>query len=510
MSSYHYQYILSTIMIISTCIRYTKSFSLGSLSLSHQHQRSTWRSLKQQKQKYSYTRSLTTSSDDEEEKEGEKSLVSTNPEVLKNIKSSFLCTLRDRGFLYQCTNLEQLDEKLSSSEDKDIKSAYLGFDATANSLHVGSLLQIMILRNLQKSGHKPIILLGGGTSKVGDPTGKDESRKMLTNEDIQDNIDGISQVFRKFLTLEDEYNPNSTDAYMVNNDEWLSELEYLSFLRDYGTHFTINRMLNFESVKQRLKREAPLSFLEFNYMILQSYDFLELFRRYNTVLQLGGSDQWGNIISGVELGRKVDRAKLFGLTAPLMTTSDGKKMGKTANGAVWLNQDKLSEYDYWQFWRNTNDDDVLKFMKLFTELDMEEIEKLGQLEGADINKAKVILADEATTLLHGASSLPQIHKTISNMFSGKGNKTDTASLPRFTITKDNVGTISYAECFVSLGLATSRNEAKRLIKGGGAKINDNVKIDDINGILTEGDFLNDGDEVILRAGKKRAGVVEIK
>lgn len=437
-----------------------------------------------------------------------KSLVSTDPELLNKLKASFLCTLRDRGFLYQCTNLQELDNQLSNKDEStDIKSAYLGFDATANSLHVGSLLQIMILRHLQKSGHKPIILLGGGTSKVGDPTGKDESRQLLTNEGIQKNIDGISQVFRKFLTLEDEYDPNSTDAYMVNNDDWLSELQYLKFLRDYGTHFTINRMLNFESVKQRLSREAPLSFLEFNYMILQSYDFLELFRRYKTILQLGGSDQWGNIISGVELGRKVERAKLFGLTAPLMTTSDGKKMGKTANGAVWLNQEKLSEYDYWQFWRNTNDDDVLKFLKLFTEMSMEEIEKLGALEGAEINKAKVILADEATTLLHGAESLPQIHKTISSMFSGKG--TSTESLPRFAITKDDVGTISYAECFVSLGLATSRNEAKRLIKGGGAKIGDNVKIDDINGCLSEED-LNGGEEVILRAGKKRAGVIEVK
>ena len=299
--------------------------------------------------------------------------------ILSNLKSPFLQTMRDRGFLFQCTNLVELDALLTSSSsssasasnntnNNNIISAYLGFDATADSLHVGSLLQIMILRHYQQCGHRPIVLIGGGTSKVGDPTGKDESRILLTDEIIQKNTEGISKVFQKFLTFapptttaaaaaNEEHKMDAAtttnDAIMVNNDTWLSSLQYLQFLRDYGTHFTINRMLSFESVKQRLQREAPFSFLEFNYMILQAYDFLELYRRHDARLQLGGSDQWGNMISGVELGRRVDSAQLYALTAPLITTSDGKKMGKTAGGAIWLNSDRLSEYDYWQFWRNT-------------------------------------------------------------------------------------------------------------------------------------------------------------
>jgi len=422
--------------------------------------------------------------------------------------------MRDRGFLHQCTNLEELDKNLGQKiEEGGALSAYLGFDATADSLHVGSLLQIMILRHLQKSGHKPIVLIGGATSKVGDPTGKDESRKLLTDEVILQNTQGISKVFEQFLTFEGKGEDGAvsapSDAIMVNNDDWLSSLKYLEFLRDYGTQFTINRMLSFESVKQRLTREAPFSFLEFNYMILQAYDFLELSRRYGAKLQLGGSDQWGNIVAGTELARRCDQKQLFGLTAPLITTSDGKKMGKTAGGAVWLNKDRVSEYDYWQFWRNTSDDDVIRFTKLFTELPLEEIEELAKLKGADVNKAKIVLADEATALLHGRDCLAQIHETIDNMFKNKKGSASTESLPRIFVTSDALAEgVRFADLFLDLKLASSKKEARRLIQGGGAKVNDE-KIADETGTLTMADF-GDAKEVTLRAGKKRAGVVEIQ
>jgi tyrosyl-tRNA synthetase len=295
---------------------------------------------------------------------------------------------------------------------------------------------------------------------------------------------------------------------MVNNDDWLSELKYLEFLRDYGPYFTINRMLSFESVKQRLDREAPFSFLEFNYMILQAYDFLELYRRHNTILQLGGSDQWGNMVSGTELGRRVEGAQLFALTAPLITTSDGKKMGKTANGAVWLNADKLSEYDYWQFWRNTADDDVVRFLKLFTELPLDEITELEKLEGSDINNAKIVLADEATSLLHGKECLIVIHDTINTMFSGTGASTE--GLPRVYVKKEDVAEgVRVLDLIVELGLASSKQEARRLIQGGGARKGDTEKITDVNASLTKLDF-GDSNELTLRAGKKRAGVVELQ
>ena len=440
------------------------------------------------------------------------SIYDVQAEALAKIQSPFLQTMRDRGFLHQCTNIEELDKSMmEKSKEGGALSAYLGFDATADSLHVGSLLQIMILRHLQKSGHKPIVLIGGGTSKVGDPTGKDESRKLLTDDVILQNTQGISKVFEKFLTFEgkegSEYAPSH--AIMVNNDDWLSSLKYLEFLRDYGTHFTINRMLSFESVKQRLTREAPFSFLEFNYMILQAYDFLELSRRYGAQLQLGGSDQWGNIISGTELGRRCDGAHLFGLTAPLITTSDGKKMGKTAGGAIWLNADRLSEYDYWQFWRNNSDDDVIRFMKLFTELPLEEIEELSKLTGADINKAKVILADEATALLHGRDCLKTIHETVDNMFKNKKGSASTESLPRIFVSADALGEgVRFADLFLDLKLVPSKKEARRLIQGGGAKLGDET-ITDESGSLTMADFGGEK-EVTLRAGKKRAGVVEIK
>ena len=439
--------------------------------------------------------------------------------ALANLQSPFLQTMRDRGFLFQCTNLSELDALLTNAtSNNESISAYLGFDATADSLHVGSLLQIMILRHLQQSGHRPIVLIGGGTSKVGDPTGKDESRIMLTDEIIQKNTNGISKVFQKFLSFEDdeskdneEKKKNTSDAIMVNNDDWLSSLKYLQFLRDYGTHFTINRMMSFESVKQRLEREAPFSFLEFNYMILQAYDFLELHRRYNAQLQLGGSDQWGNMISGVELGRRVDSAQLYALTAPLITTSDGKKMGKTAGGAIWLNSDKLSEYDYWQFWRNTCDDDVIRFMKLFTELPLDEIGTMEEnLQGAEINKAKIVLADEATALLHGRECLKAIHDTVDSMFKGgKSAAASTEGLTRIFVSKDEATSgLKFLDLFVQLKLASSKKEARRLIQGGGAKLGDE-KITDENGVLDMAGF--DGkSEVTLRAGKKRAGVVELK
>jgi tyrosyl-tRNA synthetase len=432
------------------------------------------------------------------------SIYTQQAEELGKVKSPFLQVMRDRGFLHQCTGLVELDAKLMEK----CASAYLGFDATADSLHVGSLLQIMILRHLQQSGHRPIVLIGGGTSKVGDPTGKDESRQMLTDDKIQQNMDGISKVFRTFLTFEAEGDKGAdTDAIMVNNDDWLSSLKYLDFLREYGTQFTINRMLSFESVKQRLTREAPFSFLEFNYMILQAYDFLELYRRHNAILQLGGSDQWGNMVSGTELGRRCEGAQLFALTAPLITTSDGKKMGKTAGGAIWLNADKLSEYDYWQFWRNTSDEDVIRFLKLFTEMPLEEIAELEKLTGADINSAKVVLADEATTMLHGRDCLAQIHDTTENMFSGAGESTD--GLPRIFVTEDELSEgVGILDAFVKLDLASSKKDARRLIQGGGAKL-EGEKVAEEGFRLTMADF--DGKtEVTLRAGKKRAGVVEMK
>merc|ERR1740124_1359735 len=425
----------------------------------------------------------TTTNSDEEEitpiAADDTSICNLEAEVLEKLKSPFLRVMRDRGFLHQCTGISNLDDKLM---EEGATSAYLGFDATADSLHVGSLLQIMILRHWQKSGNRPVVLIGGATSKVGDPTGKDESRVLLTDEIIKKNTDGISQVFQKFLTFEgkDDENKSDTDAIMVNNDDWLGKLNYLDFLRDYGSQFTVNRMLSFESVKQRLARESPFSFLEFNYMILQAYDFLELSRRHGARLQLGGSDQWGNIVAGTELGRRCDKVQLFGLTAPLIATSDGKKMGKTANGAVWLNKEKCSEYDYWQFWRNTSDADVVRFMKLFTELPLEKVEEMGRLEGSEINTAKIVLADEATAMLHGRDCLEDIHNTVESMFKKKNSGGGgTESLPRIFVSSgdfDDSG-IKFADLFLDLKLASSKKEARRLIKGGGAKIGD-VKITD--------------------------------
>ena len=417
------------------------------------------------------------------------------------LESEFLQTLKWRGFLQQATDIESLDKKLKDG----CVVAYLGFDATASSLHVGSLLQIMLLRHFQRCGHKPIVLVGGGTTKVGDPSGKDASRQMLTEEKIGENIQGIVNVFEKFLTFGD----GPSDALLVNNDEWLSSLQYLDFLREYGRHFSINRMLTFESVKQRLERESPLSFLEFNYMILQAYDFLELSRRHDVSLQFGGSDQWGNIINGVELARRVDQRTVFGLTAPLLATADGKKMGKTADGAVWLNEDLLSPFEYWQFWRNTADADVGRFLRIFTELPRDEIERLESLPGAAINDAKAILADEATAMLHGKECLGGIRETAKALFAGgaSGGASDTSALPRVQVTADELAGegVSVIDLFIKLEFGKSKGEVRRLVSGGGARVND-VKIEDPAMVLTADSFA--GGEVKLSAGKKKHGIVE--
>jgi len=416
------------------------------------------------------------------------------------LKSEFLQEMQWRGFIHQATNIEGLDEALVSRS----VTAYLGFDATASSLHVGSLLQIMLLRHYQRCGHKPVVLVGGGTTKVGDPSGKDASRVLMTQEKIDENIAGISQVFEKFITFGD----GPTDALMVNNDDWLSGIEYLAFLREYGRYFTINRMLSFESVKQRLARESPLSFLEFNYMILQAYDFLELHRRHNAELQFGGSDQWGNIINGVELARKADGAALFGCTAPLLTTSDGKKMGKTADGAVWLNADLLTPFAYWQFWRNTDDADVGRFLRIFTELPRAEIESLEALKGAEVNQAKKVLADEATRMLHGAAVLDDIHATAESLFtSGGGGGGSTDALPRVQLSEAEAGEgVPLLDLFIRLEFAKSKSEVRRLVKGGGARLN-GEKVEDAELLVSAATFEGDAKELKLSAGKKKHGII---
>src|SRR5579872_2872516 len=318
------------------------------------------------------------------------------PPNTPTVKSEFLKTAAERGFIHQCTDVEALDERLAAG----IVTAYIGYDCTADSLHVGSLLGIMLLRLFQRCGHKPIVLMGGGTTRIGDPSGKDEARRLLTDEEIAHNMAGIRKVFAKFIRFGD----GPTDAVMVNNADWLDELRYIPLLRDIGRHFSVNRMLTQDSVRLRLERDQPMSFLEFNYMILQSYDFVELARRFDCAAQMGGSDQWGNIVAGVELGRRVDGRTLYGLTTPLITTASGAKMGKSLGGAIWLNPDRLSSYDYWQFWRNTEDGDVGRFLRLFTEMPLDEIARLEALPGAGINEAKKVLADEATSLLHGAEA----------------------------------------------------------------------------------------------------------
>jgi len=410
-------------------------------------------------------------------------------------KSDFMRVMTERGFLADCTDYQGLDEALIAG----IVPGYIGFDATASSLHVGSLIQIMMLRWLQKCGGKPIVLMGGGTTKVGDPSFRADERPLLTEEQIDANIAGIRAVFDSYISFGD----GASDALLLNNAEWLDGLNYLTFLRDVGRHFSINRMLSFESVKSRLDREQSLSFLEFNYMILQAYDFMELHRRHGCLLQMGGSDQWGNIVNGIDLTRRILDDAVFGLTSPLLTTSDGKKMGKSQSGAIWLNGDLLSAYEFWQFWRNTTDADVGRFLKLYTELPVEECDRLGALEGSDINAAKVRLANEVTTLLHGADAAAAAEATAREVFEKGGAGDD---LPTAIVSSSEAAEgISIVQLFVRAGLARSGKEAKRLIAEGGAKIND-AAVTDPGLVLDATDLAC---QVKLSAGRKRHALIRM-
>ncbi|MBT8408841.1 MAG: tyrosine--tRNA ligase [Alphaproteobacteria bacterium] len=410
-------------------------------------------------------------------------------------KSDFLATIIERGFMADCTDLQELDARMSRGPI----TAYIGYDLTASSLHIGNLVQIMLLRWLQKTGHRPITLMGGGTTKVGDPSGKDEMRRLITVEQIDENAASIRRVFDSYIT----YGDGPQDALMPNNAEWLDELRYIDFLRDIGRHFTINRMLAFESVKSRLDREQALSFIEFNYMLLQAYDFLELHRRYGCILQMGGSDQWGNIVSGADLIRRVEGTEAFGLTTPLVTRSDGKKMGKSAEGAIWLNEDMMSGYDFWQWWRNVDDADVGKFLKMFTELPVDECQRLGALGGSEINAAKVILANEVTGLCRGAETAAAAEATAREVFE-KGGVGD--ELPTLALSAGDVeGGISIVQLFVRSGLANSGKEAKRLIAEGGARMND-AAVSDAGLMLGKGELSG---TVKLSAGKKRHALVTL-
>jgi tyrosyl-tRNA synthetase len=416
------------------------------------------------------------------------------------MKSEFLKILHERGFVHQITELEALDEKLNAGTI----TAYIGFDATADSLHVGSLVQIMMLRWLQKTGHRPIILMGGGTTKIGDPSGKDTARQLLDNQAIQKNIDGIQTIFQNFIS----FGSRPTDALILNNNDWLEDINYIEFLRDFGRHFSVNRMLSFDSVKLRLEREQPLSFLEFNYMILQAYDFLILNQRYQCFLQMGGSDQWGNIVNGVELTRRIAHNHVFGLTSPLITTSSGAKMGKTASGAIWLNADKLPAYEYWQFWRNTEDADVGRYLRLFTEIPMDEVKKLEQLQGAEINEAKKILADAATTLAHGKDCLPDIHHTIAKVFEHQADG-DVSSLPSITIPISSLNQgIALIDLLVEAGLCTSKSEARRLIQGNGARLNDSP-VSEMAFMVSSTSLLSEG-YLKLSSGKKKHAIIYVQ
>ena len=410
-------------------------------------------------------------------------------------KSDFMHIMMTRGYLADCTDYQGLDEALA----KGVVPAYIGYDATAASLHVGHLLNIMMLRWLQKSGGKPITLMGGGTTKVGDPSFRAEERPLLTPAQINANIDGMNRVFSRYLS----YGTAPTDALMLNNAEWLDNLNYLDFLRDIGRHFSVNRMLSFESVKSRLDREQSLSFLEFNYMILQAYDFLELYRRHGCVLQMGGSDQWGNIINGIDLTRRVLDREIYGLTSPLLTTSDGRKMGKSQGGAVWLSAEMLSPYEFWQFWRNTTDADVGRFLKLYTELPLDDCERLGALGGAEINSAKIVLANAVTGLLHGDEAAAAAEATAREVFERGGVGDD---LPTLALTPADVADgISVGQLFVRAGLAKSGKEAKRLISEGGARLNDEI-------VLDAGQMIGAGElaePVKLTAGRKRHALVTL-
>lgn len=434
---------------------------------------------------------------------------------LPHPKSPFLKDAIERGFFHQCTDLEALDQLCL----KENLTFYIGFDATAKSLHVGNLTQIMIARLAQKHGLKPLILMGGGTTKIGDPSGKSELRQILSDDEISQNIQSIKEIFSLFLTFGEEKN----DAQMLNNDQWLSGLNYISFLRDYGKYFSINRMLTFDSIKLRLEREQPLSFIEFNYMVFQSYDFLELFRKNNCRLQIGGSDQWGNIVSGVDLVRRALNIPVFGLTTPLITTASGTKMGKTAQGAIWLREDLLSPYDYWQFWRNTDDQDVQRFLKFFTNISIEEIERICA-PSANLNDAKKILADAATTLVHGRDKTQQAHTTAASLFEHDQDISDIQILGRNPNTRDIqvASTLPIIELdgaellqgkpildlFVMLDLCKSKGEARRLIDGKGARMNDGIILDP-SYLVTSKDIASNG-LLKLSVGKKRHALIYVE
>ena len=408
-------------------------------------------------------------------------------------KSELVSTLVDRGYLYQCTDLEGLDAAALAGPI----TGYIGFDLTAKSLHVGSLVQIMMLRRMQQAGHRPIVLMGGATTKVGDPSGKDQSRPLLTPDIIASNVEGIMKPFQRLLELD--------KALVVNNDDWLAGYGYLEFLRDFGTHFTINRMMNFDSVRLRLEREQPLTFLEFNYMLLQAVDFLELHRKHGCRLQLGGGDQWGNIVNGVELCRRVDGAEVFGFTTPLITTASGAKMGKTADGAIWLNEDLLSPYAYWQFWRNTEDADVGRFLRLFTDVPLDEIARLEALQGAEINQAKIRLANEATALMHGAEAARQAEATAQATFAAGGAGD---ALPSIEIAEAALaaGDVQLIAALAETGLAASKGEARRKIKEGAVKVND-AKIDDEKHALSPGEVADGAIKISI--GKKKHALVKL-
>ncbi|WP_339828492.1 tyrosine--tRNA ligase [uncultured Parvibaculum sp.] len=410
---------------------------------------------------------------------------------MTRFKSDFLRELSVRGFIHQTSDDAGLDERLLEG----LLTGYIGFDATAPSLHAGSLVQIMLLRWLQKAGHKPIALMGGGTTRIGDPSFRDEARPLLTDEMIDANLDGIKTVFSKFLT----FGAGKTDAIMVNNRDWLDDLKYIDFLRDYGRHFSVNRMLSFESVKIRLEREQNLSFLEFNYMILQAYDFVELNRKYGCTLQLGGSDQWGNIVNGIELGRRTDGTQLYGLTSPLLTTSSGAKMGKTASGAVWLNADMLSPYGYWQYWRNTEDADVGRFLRLFTELPIEEIERLEKLQGSELNEAKKILATEATAMAHGRAQSGKAAEAARTAFEEGAISADLPTV-EIDVNALDVGH-GLLNALVQAGLVASTSEARRQIKGGAVRVND-AQVGDEKMVLVRQNLTPEG-VVKLSLGKKK-------
>jgi tyrosyl-tRNA synthetase len=414
---------------------------------------------------------------------------------MSTARSAFLQTASERGYVHQCTDPEVLDRRFATG----VVTAYVGYDCTADSLHVGSLVSIMLLRLLQKCGHRPIVLMGGGTTRIGDPSGKDEARQLLDDATIARNMAGIRAVFAKFL----DFGDGPSDAMMVNNADWLDDLRYLPLLRDVGRHFSVNRMLTQDSIRLRLERDQPLSFLEFNYPILQAYDFVELARRFGCEVQIGGSDQWGNIVGGVELGRRMDGRTLFGLTTPLIATASGAKMGKSAQGAVWLNADKLSPYEYWQFWRNTEDADVGRFLRLFTELPLGEIWRLERLEGGEINEAKKVLATEATALAHGRAAADAAAETARAVFE-EGSAG--AELPQTSVARDALERgIGAVELLARAGLAGSNSGARRLIRGGGARLNDSVIADEAR-LVTSADLGADG-MIKLSAGRKRHALI---